>query len=89
MIFFINSKKYAGKTAVKIVRSMEGDAKEYENRYGNLKDFILWSLEGFADSIPLRELDVGKNLSDEKVALNYLCILDTYKIGKFFDTRNL
>ncbi len=41
-----------------------------------------------ADRIPERELDVSPNLSDETVAFNYLCLLDNYEIGTFYDTRS-
>ncbi len=40
-----------------------------------------------ADRIPQRELDVSPNLGDETIAFNYLCLLDNYEIGTFYDTR--
>ncbi len=41
-----------------------------------------------ADRIPMRELEVSPHLSDETIAFNYLCLLDNYEIGTFYDTRS-
>jgi hypothetical protein len=87
MIFIYDSKKYIGKTAVGIVRAVERDIAEYANKGGSIRDFLVWSLERMADLIPERELDVSPNLSDETIAFNYLCLLDNYEIGTFYDTR--
>jgi len=88
MIFIYRNKKYLGKSAVKIVRAIEGDTAEYVNQTGAIEDFLIWSLARMADRIPERELDVSPNLSDETIAFNYLCLLDNYEIGTFFDTRS-
>jgi hypothetical protein len=87
MIFIYNSKKYLGKTAVRIVRAIERDTAEYENQSETIQDFLIWSLARMADRIPERELDVSPNLSDETIAFNYLCLLDNYEVGTFYDTR--
>ena len=89
MIFIYNNKKYLGKTAARIVRAIELDTPEYENQNATIRDFLIWSLARMADRIPLRELDVSPNLSDETIAFNYLCLLDNYEIGTFYDTRAL
>ena len=86
MIFIYNDKKYLGKSAARIVRAIECDA-EYPNKGGAMQDFLVWSLEQFADRIPLRELEVSPSLSDETIAFNYLCLLDNYEIGTLYDTR--
>ncbi len=88
MIFIYRNKKYLGKSAVKIVRAIERDTAEYENQSETIQDFLTWSLARMADRIPERELDVSPNLSDETVAFNYLCLLDNYEIGTFYDTRS-
>lgn len=88
MIFIYRNKKYLGKSAVKIVRAIERDTAEYSNPNGAIEDFLIWSLTRMADRIPERELDVSPNLSDETVAFNYLCLLDNYEIGTFYDTRS-
>jgi hypothetical protein len=88
MIFICDNKKYLGKTAVRIVRAVERDAAGYANKGGSIRDFLVWSLERMADRIPLRELDVSPNLADETIAFNYLCLLDNYEIGTFYDTRS-
>lgn len=87
MIFIYNNKKYLGKSAVRIVRAVENDTTEYVNKGGSIRDFLVWSLERMADRIPPRELDVSAKLSDETIAFNYLCLLDNYEIGIFYDTR--
>ncbi|MCY7347770.1 MAG: hypothetical protein LH614_16350 [Pyrinomonadaceae bacterium] len=89
MIFIYNSKKYLGKTAVRIVRAIERDTAEYANKTGTIKDFLIWSLARMADRIPMRELEVSPHLPDETIAFNYLCLLDNYEIGAFYDTRSL
>lgn len=80
-MFIYKNKKYLGKTAVKILRAVEGDAEDYPNKNGTIKDFLVWSMGQMSDQIPLRELDVSPKLSDETLAFNYLCLLDKYKIG--------
>jgi len=88
MIFIYRNKKYLGKSAVKIVRAIERDTAEYENQNETIQDFLIWSLARLADRIPMRELEVSPHLSDETVAFNYLCLLDNYEIGTFYDTRS-
>ncbi len=87
MIFIYNNKRYVGKTAARIVRALELDAAGYANKEGSIQDFLVWSLAQMADRIPHRELDVSLNLSDETIAFDYLCLLDNYEIGTFYDTR--
>lgn len=89
MIFIYRNKKYLGKSAVKIVRAIERDTAEYQNQTGAIQDFLTWSLARMADRIPMRELEVSPHLSDETIAFNYLCLLDNYEIGAFYDTRSL
>ena len=88
MIFIYNDKKYLGKSAARIVRALENDT-EYLNKGASIRDFLVWSLGQLADQIPMRELDVSPNLSDETIAFNYLCLLDNYEIGTLYDTRSL
>lgn len=86
MIFLYNNKKYLGKTAAQIIRDIVLDTPEYENQNGTIQEFLSWSLERMADRIPQRDLDVSANLSDETISFNYLCLLDSYGIGNFYDT---
>ena len=88
MIFILDNKKYLGKTAVRIVRALEYDAAEYPDKGGTIQDFLSWSLARMSDRIPQRELDVSGKLSDETIAFNFLCLLDSYEIGTFYDTRS-
>ena len=89
MLFIFNNKKYLGKTAVKILRSVERDTEDYPNQNGTVQQFLIWSLEQLSDRIPMRELDVSPRLSDETLAFNYFCLLDSYKIGVFDNGRVL
>lgn len=89
MLFIYKNKRYLGKTAVKILRAIEWDTDDYPTKNGTIQDFLTWSLEQMSDRIPLRELDVSPRLSDETLAFNYLCLLDNYKIGTFYNGRVL
>jgi len=86
MIFTCDNKKYIGKNAVQIIRAIELDVAEYPDKGGSIQSFLVWSLARMADRLPLRELDVSPNLSDETISFNYLCMLDNYNIGNFYDT---
>ncbi|MDQ3684871.1 MAG: hypothetical protein M3430_04635 [Acidobacteriota bacterium] len=81
MFFFYNGKKYAGASAVEIVRQMEHDAKDYP-RQGTLRDFLRWTYVRLADHVPKRELDMPSHLADETLAFSFLCLLDEYGIGR-------
>jgi hypothetical protein len=87
MIFIINDKKYSGETAAGIVRAIERDTPDYAPRGGRVQDFLVWSLARLADSIPPRELEISPHLGDETIAFNYLCLLDNYGVGAFYETR--
>lgn len=89
MLFIFNNKRYWGKTAVKILRAVERDTEDYPNQNGTVQEFLSWSLEQMSDRIPMRELDVSPRLSDETLAFNYFCLLDSYKIGVFDNGRAL
>jgi hypothetical protein len=88
MIFIYRDEKYRGETAIEIVRAVERDSPEYPSRGGTIQEFLIWSLARMADSIPARELDVSPHLADETVAYNYLCLLDNYGVGTFYDARD-
>jgi hypothetical protein len=81
MLFIFNDQKYMGDTAVGIVRELERAALEYQPKGGSIGEFLSWSLEEMADRIPPREIDVSPNLDDETIAFNYLCLLDSLRIG--------
>ena len=82
MIFFHAGREYAGGTAAEIVRAMVRDSDASPSRAGEIRAFVLGALEGLADRIHRRELEVGRHLSDEALAFNYLCLLDEYGIGQ-------
>lgn len=88
MILIYKDKKYGGENAVEIVRAVERDAAGYTTRGASVQDFLTWSLEQMADLIPMRELDVSPHLSDETIAFNYLCLLESYGIAAFYETRS-
>ena len=85
MIFICNGKEYAGATAVEVVREMERDADAYPHRGGTLRAFLRWSLAGLDDRVHMRELDLGAHLTDETLALSFLCLLDQHGIGRLDD----
>jgi hypothetical protein len=86
MVFSSNGKEYAGATAAGIVREMERDARAYPHRGGTLRAFLRWSLDGLADRVHMRELDLGAHLADETLAFSYLCLLERYGIGRLDDS---
>lgn len=87
MVFICNGKEYAGTTSVEVVREMERGADAYPHRGGTLRAFLRWSLAGLADRIHMRELDIGAHLTDETLALSYLCLLDQNGIGRLDDAK--
>jgi hypothetical protein len=89
MLFIYENKRYSGETAVEILRAVERDSAEYQNKNGTVQDFLIWSMEKMSDQIPSRELDVSPKLSDETLAFNYLCLLDSYKIAVFNNNDSL
>ena len=84
MVFFYENKKYFGQTAVNIVQALKSDSIDYQSENETIQDFLIWSLERMSDRIPQREIDISPRLSDETLAFNYLCLLDNYKIGRFY-----
>jgi hypothetical protein len=86
MVFSSNGKEYTGATSVEVVREMERDEDAYPHRGGTLRAFLRWSLDGLADRIHMRELDLGAHLADETLAFSYLCLLERYGIGRLDDT---
>jgi hypothetical protein len=86
MVFIYDGKEYAGATAAEIVREMERDAGAYPHRGGTLSAFLRWSLDGLADRVHMRELDLGTHMADETLAFSYLCLLERYGIGRLDDT---
>src|ERR1044071_2326978 len=81
MIFWTGSTVYAGSSAIEIVRKIKQDATDYI-REGTVRDFIEWSLSKLSDHLPLRELAVSDRVTDETLALSYLCLLDQYGLGE-------
>jgi hypothetical protein len=82
MRFFYESKEYEGGSAVDILRAMEKDLGLCADQRFSVKAFVGRSLAGMADRIHQRELDAGDHLSEETLAMNYLCLLDEYGIGR-------
>jgi hypothetical protein len=82
MFFFFKNELYSGESAVEILRKIESDSKEYLRNGASIRDFLAWSLEGLGDRVPIRELLLTDSLSDETLALSYLCLLDQYGLGE-------
>jgi hypothetical protein len=81
MIFWKGSTSYSGSSASEIIRKIERDTAEYIQE-GTVRDFIAWSLLRLSDQLPLRELAVSDKVTDETLALSYLCLLDQYGLGE-------
>jgi hypothetical protein len=87
MNFIYNNKNYNAPTAVEIVRAIERDTEEYSCSGEHIRDFLDWSLARFSDQIHSRELVTSTHVSEEALALNYLCLLDEHRLGSFSETR--
>jgi hypothetical protein len=86
MTFIFGSKRYIGATAVQIVRAMMKDSG-FSAQNPKIKDYLSWSLAQLEDRIHPRELEIGAHLADEILAYNYLCLLDEYNLGSFYQTQ--
>lgn len=83
MIFRDGEKEYFGKSALEIVVALQQEAIEHS--FKSSTHFIRWSLSQLSDRIPLRELYVSDKLSDEVIALNYLCLRDECGAGELLE----
>jgi hypothetical protein len=88
MLFITKTRQFRGGTAVEIVRKMESDSAEYSGKGGIIREFLIWSLERMANEIPQRELDVSPDLDDETNSYNFLCLLDNFHLGTFYEEAN-
>lgn len=88
MLFITKTRQFTGSTAVEIVRKMESDAAGYSGKSGMIREFLTWSLERMANEIPQRELDVSPDLDDETNSYNFLCLLDNFHLGTFYEESN-
>lgn len=84
MVFNLNGKTYYGESGLEIVRAVEADATEYDSRGGPIRQFLLWSLNQPRNGVPPRELDLSDALTDESLALSYLCLLDECGVATFW-----
>jgi hypothetical protein len=82
MIFYTGKNLYCGASAVEIAQKIERDCQAYPQKGGTVRDFIFWSLLQLEGQLPLREIAVSDKVSDETLALSYLCLLDQYRLGK-------
>jgi hypothetical protein len=74
--------EYAAETAAEIVRAMAQGSSAAAARPAEMRALVERALEGLVDHVHIRELDVGRHVSDEALAYNYLCLLDRYGIGR-------
>lgn len=81
MIFVLNNKEYSASTAAEIVLAIKLDTLEFTEKSESLRSFLGWSLSQLTDQIHMRELITSTHVSDETLALNYLCLLDEHRIG--------
>jgi len=83
VLFRIGEKEYSGQSALDIIQALQLDM--LHGQLMNPRDFLRWSLSQLSDLIPLRELDVSDNLSNETLALHYLYLSDEYGVGQLSD----
>ncbi len=86
MVFRTGPNRYSGTSATEIIREMERDAADYPDKGGTLHQFLTWSLAQLDDRLPLRELDLNAQLSEETLALSFLCLLEEYRLGVLAQT---
>ncbi len=82
MIFRTEGKEYQEASAVEVVHAMEQDAAGYTHRGSTLRQFLHWSLMRHDNRIPQRDLSLSRRISDEHLALSYLCLCDEYGVGE-------
>jgi hypothetical protein len=86
MKFRIDGREYAGASALAIVGVMRREAAREGQGWATPREFIRWAHAELRERVPPRELDVSDRLSDEALALNYLCLCDDYGVGELSDT---
>jgi hypothetical protein len=82
LIFQFKGKEYRGRSALDVVRAMEGDSVGYPHQGRSIRRFLLWSLERLGHRLPPRDLDLSDRLADDELALSYLYLRDEYGAGK-------
>ena len=85
MIFRLRGKDVSGRSAIEVVRALEGDDGEYHCCGGPIRQYLLWSLNRLNGSVPPRDLHLSDRLEDEPLALGYLLLLDEYGVGKIVE----
>ena len=86
MRFRIDGTEYAGASALEIVEAMRRDAAREGHECPTPLDFLRWAHAELRERVPARELDVSDRLSEDTLALNYLCLCDDYGVGELLDT---
>ena len=82
MRFVYEGKEYEGGSAVEILREIDRDIQLCSDQWFSVKAFVSRSLANLADRIHHRDLNASEHLSDETLALSYLCLLDEYSLGQ-------
>jgi hypothetical protein len=82
MRFIYDGREYEEGSAVEILRKIDGDIKLCSGQRFSVRTFVNRSLVSLSDQIHQRELSASDHLSDETLALSYLCLLDEYAIGR-------
>lgn len=82
MRFIYEGKAYEGATATEVLREIERDFKVCSGQVFSVRAFVNRSLARLSDRIHQRELETSDHLSEEMLALSYLCLLDEYAVGR-------
>jgi hypothetical protein len=82
MVFRTSDKEYSGASALDIVRALQRDAADARQHHVTPREYLRWAHAQLRDRVPARDLDVSDRLSDETLALNYLCLCDEYGVAE-------
>jgi hypothetical protein len=86
MRFRIDGTEYAGASALDIVEAMRREASRKGHECPTPLEFLRRAHAELRERVPARELDVSERLSDDTLALSYLCLCDEYGVGELLDT---
>ena len=85
MRFRIDGTEYDGASPLDIVEAMRREATRKGRACPTPREFLRRAHAELGERVPARELDVSDRLSDDTLALNYLCLCDEYGVGELVD----
>jgi hypothetical protein len=82
LMFDYEGRAYEGDSAADVVRAMARDSGAPPDEAAEVRAFVAGALGRLADRVHMRELSLGRPLSEEATAFNFLCLLDEYGVGR-------